>query len=504
MIKMNRRKFSNAWLILVVLAGFVVPVTAAAATQWEIEPKVDSRIPIGRLAVLRGGVTADGVLLVLKNISLSTPIQVTLASEDHQQLELTVFKDTQAQPLLVGSGSRERPVTFRFRTNEEVHFLVRGPDGAHYQMMTWVGPEIQIAAPPTFIPMAEFVTSQFRSPAEPVRTAAPAGSATILPNQTAAVSSGRWIPILLGLIFLALVAIIVLLSRGYRKSAGAAVLLLALGVHASAEESVPSLVLPGKEEPSIRERVDKLGEALEWTKKVLEQGEGAKLPKRKKEETETVFAASDRVDKWTGQPIKGGIAFKVTKEPGEEKNEEGPNVVKIGTDVLQATQLTIAFLEEFGLIDPREAAVQPNFNPPGMPPLPSKCYRNPDCGKCFTKASEKLEKARQLLEAQYVIYKQTEMQAGRIMELADAAAGLSPWAKMAWTLQKTNPNGGIAAAQNRFYATYDGNLVQLLKMMNDAMIEIGACEREGLGDQDWFNRYGMPYYIFVRERYTRK
>jgi len=44
----------------------------------------------------------------------------------------------------------------------------------------------------------------------------------------------------------------------------------------------------------------------------------------------------------------------------------------------------------------------------------------------------------------------------------------------------------------------------LLNMVNEGLIAIGDCERVNYGEQDWHNRFGMPYYLFVRERYTRK
>jgi hypothetical protein len=139
-----------------------------------------------------------------------------------------------------------------------------------------------------------------------------------------------------------------------------------------------------------------------------------------------------------------------------------------------------------------------------MPPLPSQCQENKNCGKCFNDAMAQLDKSHHLLETQYVIYKQTELEAGRILELANAAAGMNPYIQAAWTIVKTSPQSSQNVAQAKFYASYDGNLDVLLRMMNDALIAVGDCERQEFNEQDWFNRYGMPYYLFMRERYTRK
>ena len=34
--------------------------------------------------------------------------------------------------------------------------------------------------------------------------------------------------------------------------------------------------------------------------------------------------------------------------------------------------------------------------------------------------------------------------------------------------------------------------------------EVGACEREQFQEMDWYPRYGMVYYNFLKDRYTRK
>ena len=175
-------------------------------------------------------------------------------------------------------------------------------------------------------------------------------------------------------------------------------------------------------------------------------------------------------------------------------------------DVVGGAQIMISFLEQFGLIDRREAAVQPNYNPPGLPPLPSRCFEDPTgaCGVCFSGANRDLDKWRGLLEDQWVIYKRTMLEAGRIVELADAAAGMSPLVKLKWAVEKNNPNEGFNKSKAKFFASYDKNYDELIKRVNDSLIAIGKCERDHFGDPDWYNRYGLPYYLFMRDRYQRK
>ena len=87
------------------------------------------------------------------------------------------------------------------------------------------------------------------------------------------------------------------------------------------------------------------------------------------------------------------------------------------------------------------------------------------------------------------------------VKYADAAAGLSPYAQLYWTVTKLDIQNEAAA---EFYAEYDKNYTELMKRLNDALIAIGDCERTYFDDEDWYNRYGMPYYLFMRDRYLRK
>lgn len=190
-----------------------------------------------------------------------------------------------------------------------------------------------------------------------------------------------------------------------------------------------------------------------------------------------------------------------------EKLSKAPKTgVKPLDDATQNALALIAFVEQTGFIDPREAAVQANYRPDGQPPLPSRCYSEPrgDCAACFETANGELEKWRKLLEDLWVIYKKTEMEAGRIIELADAAAGMSPLANFVWQVSKSNPNEAHVKSQAAFYKKYDENYTELIKRLNDGLIEVGNCEQKHFDDDDWYNRYGLPFYLFMRDRYQRK
>jgi hypothetical protein len=296
-----------------------------------------------------------------------------------------------------------------------------------------------------------------------------------------------YVTVLLGLILVAVVVLIIVVLRVRGKSGATIILLgfLFLGQQSPTRaQTPPSMDLaPGTVKgpdiwKAVNERINQLREQLDTLEKmgVKSDVEAIKIPH--------------------------------PDDKKEEGGEKPPSFLgaagKMSGQFVTNTKLILAFLEEFGLIDPREAAVQPNYNPPGQPMVPSRCAGTGECGACFLEANAKLDKSRKLLEDMYVIYKQTELKAGRIHELANAAAGLSPYAQLAWTAIKNNPNEGMNVAQRHFYEVYDGNLEKLLAMANEGLIGVGACEREHFKDYDWYPRYGMVYYNFLKERYTRK
>jgi hypothetical protein len=467
---------------------------ARAATEWEIEPQDDPRVAFGKISVVGGELGTEPILFVLKNIALSTPVEVTLAATDaHQPVDMSVYKDSPSKPLLSGTSTNDKALTFRFKTGDQVYFSVRGADGAHYQLFTWVWPEIEVEDASPVVPVSEYPASPPRveksSPTATETTSTP-GART-----GAALVLGVWPSIFLGLILLALIAIIVLLWRRGSKP-GAALLLLSVfvqGSFAAGEKGVPGKVTPKDEAPPVKHSVS---DAIKILDKLNKAGEGSGgdtgVYKPTKMEPGVTFVTDKYKD----------VTYTIKVQKEATKPEGGIKYTKVIGDAAALTKFTLGLLEQFGFIDPREAAIQRNMNPPGMPLLPSRCAKDPECRPCFKKASDDLVNARSLLETQYVIYKQTELATGRIMELADAAAGLSPYAKLAWTVQKDS--GEISKAKEDFYAKYDGNLEKLLRMLNDALVAQGACERNAFGDQDWYNRYGWLYYSFMRDRYTRK
>jgi hypothetical protein len=388
---------------------------------WEISPVETDRLPLGRLALLQGSLSAEGERFALRNLDIRQPIQITVVSrEEADPLHLEAFKTSWDQPL-ASIPSDDGVSTLRFRTADAVYLRIAGREGIEYQLAAWVGPVVETPELPAF-------------------TRAGAGG-----------GGGCGGGLLLALLLVGGGAF--WLRRRHQRGAGGGALLLAVAA---------SLVASGGLDAA------------------------ADTPRGVREEWERTSRAMNELRERLGNlPSTGNQQI---------------------DDVVGATQLMISFMEQFGFIDPREAAVQPDYSPEGAPPLPSSCYDDPTgrCNECFSAATTDFDKWRKLLEDQWVIYRQVELEAGRILELADAAAGLHPAAKLAWAVQKTDPGAAHVKAQQQFYADYDKNYTELIRRLNDGLLAIGKCEEEHHGDRDWYNRFGLPYYLFMRDRYQRR
>lgn len=442
---------------LLIAWGAAPPSVQSRDPLWELVLEQDERFPIGAYKAITGMTTPAGVRFIVNGLDVNQPVQATLLSEStDEDLRFLVFKDDWDAPRLEGSTGSEGEITYRFRTNDHAAFQILGPEGAEYQMFVWVGPKFQVEKPVPLITMAEYQRHQ----AAPVSMEEPSGEASTPKGEGQGKNTALYV--LLSLILLALCAIFVLLLRG-KKTGGFRPLFLLI-LFPLMINGIPGAFAP----PALAQDPDLKPRAL--------------TPRETWERT--------------NRAIREFRDF-LNRVPGSGNKEFD--------DIITGTKLMFTFMEQFGLIDRREAAVQPNYNPDGMPSLPSRCVEDPDgkCRDCFMQPVGQLNKWHKLLEDQWVIYRQTMLEAGRIVELADAAAGMSSLAKFKWSIDKANPNDPANKAKAHFFAEYDKNYAELIKRLNDALLGIGQCEFEHFSDRDWYNRYGMPYYLFMRERYKR-
>ncbi|MDX2227789.1 MAG: hypothetical protein SFY92_11955 [Verrucomicrobiae bacterium] len=438
---------------ILVLCLSLPSAVLAAPTYWELEPVATPRMP-GKWTVIKGKTSEQGVFFTIKNLDVKSPVQIVLATESNIPLELAASKERSGKTLWEGK-TVDGMALARFRTGGSVHLCVKGPIRTAYQLAVWVGPPVGKAAPPAVVSMKSFL-GKTGTPAAMSVPAASAPGATPPAVAAATPAPGfSFTHVLLTGIFVVLVVIAFLLLRKGKNGGVGIVLAVSLSVSP----------LQGQEGTEFMPEVVK--------------NEGDEM----KRISQALHQIRDRL---------------------KQIDASGT----LAADSVKALPLMIAFMEEFGMIDPREAAVEPDFSPNGMPALPSHylddVMASPEKTECFKNCQEKIDQARKHLENNYAVFRETELKTGRIYELADAATGLSPYAKLLWTAEKSNPNEAMNKSKERFYAKYDEGQKNGLNYLNDALKEMSACEQKHYGEANWYLYFGLPYYNFMVARYTRK
>ncbi len=462
----------------------------AAPSLWEFTPEPMEQVPFGRTQIVGAELPEGGVRFILKNLTPEMPVQLTLVPSDATtDLSLEVYKDKWDAPLFTMTTGIEGEATLRLRTGDHVAMQVKGPAGASYQLLAWVGPEMEsvpippLVTPETYTQRTGKPTAYGTAPTSPADADPAPQPETATDTNTAAVplrapliapspvpaedDSDDKMGLIVGLLAAILVALVViafLLMKKHGPPASAALLLAALLFVPGAATAQDDKTEPGKMKPE--ELNDRMNATL-----------------HKLRELTSGYSGND--------PFNPDDKF-----------------TKGFTDVVKATGALLTLMEHFGFIDPREAAVRPDYNPSDAPPLPARGFEdiwNSDAQTCLRQGgvAQDLQKWPRLLENLRVIYKQTMLEAGRIVELADAAAGMSSIAKLKWTIDKNNPSEAFNQSQAQFYATYDDAYTKLMDKLNKSLVEIADCEKKVYGVDRWYELYGMPYYLYMRDRYKR-
>jgi len=446
---------------------------AASPTYWTINPQPQDEIPLVDEARFGGRTLpgADGVHFRLPDLKANQPVEVFLSSETGAPLELIAFKTKPEEPLLQANTGDKGTAELKFRAAGTVYFRVSGPEGATYQMIVLRARPIDVAAGGSFTPMSKVTRPDGKAPA--AAAAAPSTPATPAPPEKESGGGMTLVVVLLALILVALVVIAFALMRGKRGAAALLLGTLALPLaghipdaHAfDRDQFLKSRVLRG--DTPIPEY---LKPSLLGRDKLSPPGDGFVLGAKKR---------WDMVSTGHGQAAQ----------------------------IINAALAAGGFLEKYGFIDPNDAAVQPNYNPRGIPPLPASILDDPRApGERmieYRSIADKIEKARKHLEGNYVVLKQTELEAGMISEMAEAAAGLSPFAQLAWTRMKANPNTSFNVSARKFYAKYDAGQQNGLDYLNEALKEMGEFEAKYYGQRNWYLYFGLPFQQFMTARYLR-
>ncbi len=256
-----------------------------------------------------------------------------------------------------------------------------------------------------------------------------------------------------------------------------AMLLAAVPAHAQPATSgdlVPSLIKPAERDPRAAESIQHEIEALK------------SLFDKIKTVTEGKLDPNTPID------------IKALKDWGLKN----PSV-----DITGMLQTALNLMEAYGFIDPRENLLQPDLNPRGMPDLASRAVRDPNLSAeeraAFLKMKHDIDVAKNFLEKNYVVLKQTQIKTKRLADLANSAANMNGIAGLYWAKVQGDPNDPMNKAKAAFYAKYDGAQANGLKSLNDTLKAMGDFEMKNYGDRNWYLYFGLPYYNFMTARYTR-
>ena len=254
----------------------------------------------------------------------------------------------------------------------------------------------------------------------------------------------------------------------------AALLLIAAPACALADDLAPTLIKPAERDPRHAEQIQSNIDALK-----------------------DLF---DKIEKLTGGKVNPNTPIDIGAL--KDWGLKNPSV-----NITGALQTALNLMEAFGYIDPRENFIQPDLDPRGMPELPSRAVKDPNLGAdergAFLKMQHNIDLAKNFLEKNYVVLKQTEIKTKRLTELANSAASMSGIAGLYWAKIQGDPNDPSNKAKAAFYAKYDGAQANGLKFLNDTLKAMGDFEYKNYGDRNWYVYFGLPYYNFMVARYTR-
>jgi hypothetical protein len=150
------------------------------------------------------------------------------------------------------------------------------------------------------------------------------------------------------------------------------------------------------------------------------------------------------------------------------------------------------------LSDPDKQA-DPNYNPPGMPQVPTSCdeLKKDGCKDCYKGAYDKLYKLRMNFEKLRALKVSTEDFTKSSLSFGDSVSGVHGVAGLGWQAERRK----IEASFKNFEKAYRNKHQELSDKLKAVLQEIDQCEAKYYDEKDWYNRFGYMYYSFMEDRY---
>jgi hypothetical protein len=148
---------------------------------------------------------------------------------------------------------------------------------------------------------------------------------------------------------------------------------------------------------------------------------------------------------------------------------------------------------------PSDGGADPDYNPPGMPEVPTACGEDKKCAACYEEANKKIAKLRYSFEKLRILYKQTDDFVKAACAFGDSVAGLSSVGGLQWNHERDK----IQRSFKGFEAAYRDKHKELLDKLKEALEEVAKCEEQYFGDKDWYARYGFMFHSFIALHYQK-
>ncbi|HDZ62169.1 MAG TPA: hypothetical protein ENH40_03360 [Nitrospirae bacterium] len=145
--------------------------------------------------------------------------------------------------------------------------------------------------------------------------------------------------------------------------------------------------------------------------------------------------------------------------------------------------------------------IQPDYGAGGT--ITSECKYDEECFQCMKAHAKTARDLMIKLEKVYVIYQRTMKKYDMMVAIADGAANLGQYAKYAWMMQKGSPRSEMNVAKKKFENKYDNSQVNKLQKLNAELVAIGDCEKQHMGNPNWYNLNAVPLYTQLSIRYKR-
>lgn len=124
----------------------------------QIEVKADDRIPEGKSAFIQGQADKLGDKYLIEGIEIAQPIHVGVFTEHtDDKVRVRIIKDDWEKAEQEQSTNDTSKAEFKFRTFDNFKIWVTADEETPYQLMVWIGDELEISQPSIAVPASEYV-----------------------------------------------------------------------------------------------------------------------------------------------------------------------------------------------------------------------------------------------------------------------------------------------------------------------------------------------------------